>query len=96
MELFSICTFVLLLFLVAWLQGELRKVKRTLNAIATQVGVPDPVTDELKEELISLLAEGKKIPAIKRLRVATGFELQDATAYIEKLAAERNKTKSAG
>ena len=95
MELFSICSFVLLLFLVAWLQGELRKLKRSLKEIALQVGVPDPVTDELLAEITSLIAEGKRVEAVKRLRVATNFELQEASDYVNKLAAG-TKTGTAG
>ncbi len=44
-----------------------------------------PITTHQKDELLRLVAAGKKIEAIKRLREMTGVGLQEATAALEML-----------
>ena len=53
-----------------------------LNKIAKQVGVPETPLDE---NLRSLVAQGKKIKAIKELRESLGFGLKEARNYVDKL-----------
>ena len=53
-----------------------------LNRVAKQVGVPKPSFDD---ELRTLIALGKKIPAIKELRKSTELSLREAKDYVDKL-----------
>lgn len=53
-----------------------------LNRISKQVGVPEPSFDD---ELRTLIALGKKIPAIKELRKSTELSLREAKDYVDKL-----------
>lgn len=39
----------------------------------------------MDEQLRSLIAEGKKIKAIKKCRIVTGFGLKEAKDYVDKL-----------
>ena len=60
--------------------------KQTLDSIAKQMGVPDPINDELKEFLLELISEGEKIKAVKEYRMATGAGLVEAKQYIDQLS----------
>ena len=53
-----------------------------LNRIAKEIGVPNPSLDD---ELKILIALGKTIPAIKKLRNSTGLSLREAKDYVDKL-----------
>lgn len=45
----------------------------------------------IDEELRELLAEGKRIPAIKRLREETGMGLKEAKEYVDDLERESSR-----
>jgi len=74
------------------LKIDIKRMSGTLNKIAAQVGVPgetgepNPITDELMNELKSLILEGKKIKAIKAYRMATGIGLKEAKDYVDALS----------
>jgi len=44
----------------------------------------EPTPDHLPERVVSALADGRKIEAIKALREATGIGLQDALGLVER------------
>lgn len=80
------------------LLSDIKKIKTnvtnmnlTLDKIAKQVGVAEPTLDikvidsALDKELRSLIEEGKKIKAIKKLRMVTGFGLKEAKDYVDNL-----------
>ncbi|GAB6167569.1 hypothetical protein JCM1393_00290 [Clostridium carnis] len=60
--------------------------KLILDTIAKQIGVPDIVTNDVKNELKNLILEGKNIKAIKRYRMITGLGLKEAYEYINQLS----------
>lgn len=53
-----------------------------LNRVAKKLELPNPSLDD---ELRILIASGKKIPAIKELKKATGLGLKEAKDYVDKL-----------
>ncbi len=63
----------------------------TLEKIAKQVGVTGTVIENIDEELINLILQGKKIKAIKRYRMVTGIGLKEAKDYIDSLDAQQFK-----
>jgi len=67
------------------LLNELKRISKTVDKIAKQIGVNDPVPENLINELKSLVSEGKKIEAIKRYRKATGLGLKESKEYIDSL-----------
>ena len=79
------------------LKIDIKKMSGTLNKIAAQVGVPcetvvpNTITDELMDELKSLIFQGKKIKAIKAYRVATGIGLKQAKDYVDALCNQKLK-----
>ena len=73
---------------ISQLRNELGRVNNTLNKIAKQVGVPNEVTADIQNELLLLIAEGKKIEAIKRYRVVTGHGLKESKEYVDSLASD--------
>ena len=84
---------ILLLSLVSsisLLQREMVRVNATLDKIAKQIGVPDPVTENIDDELKSLIAEGKKIRAVKKYRMVTGLGLKESKEYIDSLSNNKN------
>ncbi|ARF18684.1 hypothetical protein [Sporosarcina ureae] len=68
------------------LKKDITHMKHTLDNIAKQVGVPDPINDELKETLLKFISEGEKVKAVKEYRMATGAELLEAKQYIDYLS----------
>lgn len=73
------------------LRKEIARVNLTLDKIAKHIGVTDPVTENIDEELKSLIIEGKKIQAIKKHRMATGFGLKESKEYIDSLIKNESK-----
>ncbi|MEH7413806.1 ribosomal protein L7/L12 [Neobacillus drentensis] len=73
---------------ISQLRSELARVNKTLNKIALLIGVPDEVTEDVTEELLSHIAEGKKIKAIKRYRMVTGHGLKESKEYVDSLTKE--------
>lgn len=71
---------------VMQLREEISRMKKTLDNIAMQVGLPDPINKELKETLLNLVLEGEKVKAIKEYRKATGSDLIEAKRYIDHLS----------
>ncbi|ULT54473.1 ribosomal protein L7/L12 [Neobacillus drentensis] len=73
---------------ISQLRSDLARTNATLNKMAKHIGLPDEVTADLHDELISLIAEGKKIKAIKRYRMETGLGLKEAKDYVDSLSAK--------
>ena len=61
----------------------------TLNRIAERVGVTEILTKEEKEELMSLVSEGKNVEAVRRCREITGLGLKEAKEYVDGLGEEK-------
>ncbi|MFT5873252.1 MAG: ribosomal protein L7/L12 [Clostridium sp.] len=85
----SILVGVVLLFALILLINKINSLEKNvtymnlvLNRVAKQVGVPKPSLDD---ELRTLIALGKKIPAIKELRKSTELSLREAKDYVDKL-----------
>ncbi|CAM3876994.1 hypothetical protein KIPE111705_29275 [Kibdelosporangium persicum] len=66
------------------LDRRLARLERKVDAITTNLGVDvaDPELDEVR----ALLAEGKKIQAIRAYRESTGADLKEAAQAVERLA----------
>lgn len=78
---------------ISELRSDLVRVNSTLDKIAKQIGVPDTITENIDEELKTLISEGREIKAIKKYRMATGIGLKEAKDYIDRLSAmNENKT----
>ncbi|SCI72447.1 ribosomal protein L7/L12 [uncultured Clostridium sp.] len=86
--LITIGLFILitLVSIISQLRDDITRMKATLDKIAKQIGVPDLVTKDIKDELKSLISEGKKVKAIKRYRTITGVGLKEAKEYIDQLS----------
>ena len=54
-----------------------------VNKKSTQIKVSDTVLENMNVELRNLIAEGKKIKAIKKYRMVTGLGLKEAKEYID-------------
>lgn len=61
---------------------KMKYMDKKLDRIMEHLGIEEINIDE---ELKELLAEEKKIPAIKRLREETGMGLKEAKDYVENL-----------
>lgn len=79
---------------ISQLRSDLARTNATLNKIAKHIGVPDEVTADLHNELLSLIADGKKIKAIKRYRMVTGLGLKESKDYVDSLSAKTKGTTS--
>lgn len=64
------------------LKSDLERMNSTLYKIAEQIGIPKPPIDD---ELKVLIEEGKKIEAIKKVRMDLGLSLKDAKEYVDSL-----------
>jgi ribosomal protein L7/L12 len=73
------------------LRSEIARLNLTLDKIAKHIGVFDEVTEEINEELKSLIVEGKRIKAIKRYRMVTGLGLKESKEYIDSLINNESK-----
>lgn len=83
---------ILLLFMILSinsLQSSINRLNQKLNKIANHIGLEETsllnIKPELKNELLDLVNQIKKVKAIKRLRDATGVELIEAKEYVDKL-----------
>lgn len=72
----EVFTLIILLSIISQLRNDIIRMKLTLDKIAKKVGIPDIVTKDVKNELITLISEGNKIKVIKRYRMVTGFDLK--------------------
>lgn len=84
----GVFTLIILLSIISQLRNDIMRMKLTLDKIAKQVGIPDIVTKDVKDELISLISEGNKIKAIKRCRMVTGLGLKEAKEYVDQLSTQ--------
>lgn len=63
-------------------EAKIKHMNKKLDQIMDHLGIePENIDEELKE----LIADNKKIPAIKRLRQETGMGLKEAKEYIDEL-----------
>ncbi|WP_234117804.1 ribosomal protein L7/L12 [Clostridium hydrogenum] len=85
----EIFTLIILLSIISQLRNDIMRMKSTLDKIAKQVGIPDVVTKDVKDELITLISEGNKIKAIKKYRTLTGLGLKEAKEYIDQLSTQK-------
>lgn len=60
------------------LRSEIVRLNLTLDKIAKHIEVSDAVSEEMNEELKTLIVEGKRIKAIKRYRMVTGLGLKES------------------
>lgn len=65
------------------LQDNVSRMNSILNKIAKQVGVPGL---DIDSELRALIAEGKKVQAVKKARMVLGFSLVEAKEYVDSLS----------
>lgn len=77
--------------MVSELKSDINRMNLTLEKIAKQVGVTGTVIQNIDEELINLILQGKKIKAIKRYRMVTGIGLKEAKDYVDSLDAQQFK-----
>ncbi|CCQ93868.1 conserved hypothetical protein [[Clostridium] ultunense Esp] len=64
---------------------KIKYMDKKLDKIMDYLGIEDLNIDE---ELKELIADNKKIPAIKRLRQETGMGLKEAKEYVDNLEDE--------
>ena len=62
--------------------AKIKHMDKKLDKIMDYLGIEDVNIDE---ELKELIADNKKIPAIKRLRQETGMGLKEAKEYVDNL-----------
>ena len=71
------------------IKDEQKRIELKLDRIIEHLGISDPTKEQIGEgleyELRSLVEEGKKVKAVKKLREATGMDLIEAKEYIDKL-----------
>lgn len=72
------------------LEKEIHRMKTKLNRISEHIGLPDPVSEELKTVLLELVSKGEKIKAVKEYRKATGAGLLEAKQYVDELSNFKN------
>ena len=65
--------------------AKIKHMDKKLDQIMDYLGIEDVNIDE---ELKELIADNKKIPAIKRLRQETGMGLKEAKEYVDNLEDE--------
>lgn len=79
---------VLLLAMPNPSEARIKHMDRKLDQIMDYLGIePENIDSELKE----LLADNKKIRAVKRLRQETGMGLKEAKEYIDNLVRNKNE-----
>lgn len=76
---------------ISQMRNDIARLNTTLDKIAKQIGVPDTITENIDNELKSLILEGKKIKAIKRYRMVTGLGLKESKEYIDYLSEQELK-----
>lgn len=85
----GVCILIGLVSTISKLSNDIKEMRLTLDRIAKQVGVPDIITKEVKDELINLILKGKKVEAIKRYRMLTGLGLKEAKEYIDQIGSNK-------
>ncbi|MER2295392.1 MAG: hypothetical protein ABS913_08735 [Desemzia incerta] len=72
------------------LEKDILNMKTKLNRISEHIGLPDPVSGELKTVLLELVSKGEAIKAVKEYRKATGAGLLEAKQYVDELSNFKN------
>ena len=72
------------------LEKDILNMKTKLNRISEHIGLPDPVSDELKIVLLELVSKGEAIKTVKEYRKATGASLLEAKQYVDELSNFKN------
>ncbi|GKX65913.1 ribosomal protein L7/L12 [Inconstantimicrobium mannanitabidum] len=90
MIIIGVSILIILVSIISQLRNDMMRMKITLDKIAKKVGVPDIITKEVKDELLTLISEGKKIQAIKTYRMLTGIGLKEAKEYIDEISIDVN------
>lgn len=80
----------ILIFIIGKMKGDILRINAKLNLITQQIEIPYTATENLKQELKQLIAEGKKVEAVKIYRIATGAGLLEAKEYVDSLLKEIN------
>lgn len=74
---------------ISALKRKVRNQEKRLNQLAKLTGYEElsstMVSDELKEQAIQLKRDGKKVEAIKKIRVQTQMGLLEAKHYVDEL-----------
>jgi ribosomal protein L7/L12 len=74
---------------ISALKRKVRNQEKRLNQLAKLTGYEElsstMVSDELKEQAIQLKRDGKKVEAIKKIRVQTQMSLLEAKHYVDEL-----------
>jgi ribosomal protein L7/L12 len=74
---------------ISSLNRKVRNQEKRLNQLAKLTGYEElsstMVSDELKEQAIQLKRDGKKVEAIKKIRVQTQMGLLEAKHYVDEL-----------
>ena len=68
---------------------RLARLERRMDAIAAHVGLPPEPVPVGVDEVLALLEDGKKIPAIKRYRELTDAGLREAKDAVEEIERHR-------
>lgn len=68
---------------------RLARLERRVDAIAVHVGLPPEPVPAGMDEVLALLADGRKIPAIKRYREVTGAGLREAKDAVDEIDRHR-------
>ena len=76
---------------ISSLRKEVKNINKTLEKIAKEIGAEDKIPENLDDDLKKLIAEGKKIQAIKQYIKATGVSLKEGKQYIDNLTNDYNK-----
>ncbi len=81
--------FIILSVNINTLRSEQKQIESKLNRIIDHLGVTNPyienIDDELRDEIIRLVGENKKVRAIKKLKDVTGMDLKEAKDYVDSL-----------
>lgn len=74
---------------ISALKRKVRNQEKRLNQLAKLTGYEElsstMVSDELKDQAIQLKRDGKKVEAIKKIRVQTQMGLLEAKHYVDEL-----------
>lgn len=73
------------------LRREIERANLTLDKIAKHIGVFDASIEKIDDEIKSLIAEGKRIRAVKRYRMVTGLGLKESKKYVDSLIKNESK-----
>lgn len=70
---------------ISHMKEDINRINISLNIISKQVGISNTINDELKDIILDLVAEDKKVKAIKEYRTATGVGLIEAKKHVDSL-----------